>query len=1775
MDPSPLIGRTLGDFLLTEKLGAGGAGEVFRAEQVTLGREAVIKVMGSLHGGTHSSGKDESTKKSGGESGSGSSKGSTSGEASKRFLREARLASQLDHPFAAHIYGFGVETDGTLWIAMELVRGSSLDALIKEQGTIALVRFAPFFDRLCEVLHAMHEQGIIHRDIKPHNVMVLSRAGRLLPKLLDLGIARRSGEGTDKNVQLAGSLLTTQTLSSQLVESETMSLTMQGNVVGTPHYLPPEQWRNASHADARSDIYSLAILAYQALTGKLPFAAKGNSLFALAAAHARDPLPPLPENLPPALYEVLSKGAAKKPADRYVTVLEFASAMRAASGVGVEPLALPQLEKALIDTLVSDAPQPIAEATTLLEGARTPKQQLDAVVMTYRVVGRYLAVLALACRGRVGPGGPRDSDAVVALLEKLAVDKLSDDEWVSLARELGRPFAFRKNAHPLPELISFFFLGETDAQPGHGEEAVRTLLATGWPEAGANDEVIHGALLKLVPAIGLVLQRLSFMFDYALVVRHEESERWMGTRRIRRVTQDLAAQTAPAPPQGLPFLVDRVGLPVMTLSPLMQVISPSGGMPEELFFLDGAGRNGARMVALPGPYERQSEDVWAWLSANVVDVTRSQAAKIDAEKPPYKGLSTFTADDADNYFGREREAESFANRLRTSRLLAVVGPSGTGKSSFILAGVLPLLPAGWRAVVSRPGANPFAALNAKLSAAGFTDVTPATLGDGLVADLAEGESLLVVVDQFEELVTLCQDPALRLTFAEALVAAAEHPSGRLRVVLTLRDDFLIKVQQLKPLRDRMSSSLQLLATPAEDDLMRVVTEPARRVGYTFDDAELPREMVRAVAEYPGALALLSFTASQMWELRDRQLRQMRAKTYEALGGVGGALAHHAEVTLAQMSEEEQKLVREAFRHLVTSQGTRAVLSRKEMLEVLGGSAAAQSVVHKLTDARLLVTSETAEGDDRIEIIHEALIVAWPRLVAWQREDAETARLRDSLRASARQWVDRGKPRGLLWRAETLNEYKVWRARYPGRLTESEDQFATASLRDEARGRRIRQGLSITAFVVLAIGLVVIFRAYREAQHRFLAMREEQGRLALLDEKPLEALAYLSDAVTGGANTSSLRHMAGIVDFELQGAKGVLTRHSQAASAMQLSPDGLLVASIAADQMLGLASVDDASVRALVALGAVGLALDFSPDGRKVVVLCADQKARVVDVASKSVTSTFDIGAARPLSVAVAAKGTDALLSQGNLGVRRLNLTSGLLSVVYTNADAAETIVKLSPDRSSAVIFGGTGVHSPGSISGLFILNETSRALVRVDLPVRVRTASWVSDGSRVAVGTIAGDVGVWDVRASRWSWFKNQTKQSVRSVVFSKDGKHVGSASADYVIQWGEAGAVEWLATVKEPIAQICWAADSSQLFAGGLDPSLHAFDAVDGHTSWRHFGHTAQLLQCEGTASGAVVSVAVDGSVRAWDGRIHRDETIAGSASWLNFAAPNDDSPPIVLTEKGVWTLGSDHGLTLLHAGRPPDAGVVVGGNSYALITNELQLFDRANGTLRFSTTIPKDTRAFALGGVDSVAAVTADNQLYVRTANKPEWAPTATEDQLTSASFLDDHTVVTCSIGGLLRVFDTQGALLAKEIAHHTSCLVSTDAGKIKTWGGEDSVATSWQWHEGKLQLEWKVKLPGNPVALGPGMPLTFIGSTGDWFMIGDDNVPLAHVALRTGGLQGVSATGSAINLIDRVNRVSFFRAPPDAVPGSLTFLQKCRGVYTLQTGRLVLKDKQECEE
>jgi len=306
-----LSGRRLGGFVLRERIDEGGFGAVYRCEQPALDREAVVKVLRQeLRGGT---------------------------VATERFKREAQLASRLDHPYAAHVYAFGTEEeDGLLWIAMELVHGITLSRWLRERGKMSLEQFVPFFERVAAVVQAAHERGIVHRDLKPANIMVIEHAGQLLPKLLDFGVAKLSGDAALRKSPPGPPAPTPQdpTPTVQLRRRPAGSaragdgarLTRSSAAVGTPAYMAPEQWTDPIAVGPRSDLYALGVIAYEALTRRRPFGAQTTE--ELREQHLSAPVPSVVgDDLPQSLDRVFARAMAKRPADRWGSALDFAAAL--------------------------------------------------------------------------------------------------------------------------------------------------------------------------------------------------------------------------------------------------------------------------------------------------------------------------------------------------------------------------------------------------------------------------------------------------------------------------------------------------------------------------------------------------------------------------------------------------------------------------------------------------------------------------------------------------------------------------------------------------------------------------------------------------------------------------------------------------------------------------------------------------------------------------------------------------------------------------------------------------------------------------------------------------------------------------------------------------------------------------------------------------------------------------------------------------------------------------------------------------------------------------------------------------------------------------------------------------------------------------------------------------------------------------------------------------------------------------------------------------------
>ena len=336
---------------------------------------------------------------------------------------------------------------------------------------------------------------------------------------------------------------------------------------------------------------------------------------------------------------------------------------------------------------------------------------------------------------------------------------------------------------------------------------------------------------------------------------------------------------------------------------------------------------------------------------------------------PYKGLATFDTDDAEYFFGREQLVAELVARLVGAPLLAVVGPSGSGKSSVVRAGLLPALAGGvlpgserLDAALIRPGEHPMRELRR-------------------AADrLARHRRSVLAVDQFEELFTACQDEQERDEFVAALVRGAADADGGSLVVLAIRADFYGRCAAYPELSRLLGANHVLVGPMSRDELRRAIERPAQRVGLSVEP-ELVDALLTDVEGQPGALPLLSTALLELWRQRDG--RRLRLAAYARSGGVQGAVARLAEDAFVGLDPSQQAVARKraaAPRRRGRGRRDRAPPGRARRAGRAGSPEVAE-VVARLTDRRLLTVVDGA-----VEVAHEALLREWPRLRDWLDDD---------------------------------------------------------------------------------------------------------------------------------------------------------------------------------------------------------------------------------------------------------------------------------------------------------------------------------------------------------------------------------------------------------------------------------------------------------------------------------------------------------------------------------------------------------------------------------------------------------------------------------------------------------------------------------------------------------------------------------------------------------------------------------------------------------------------
>lgn len=899
------------------------------------------------------------------------------------------------------------------------------------------------------------------------------------------------------------------------------------------------------------------------------------------------------------------------------------------------------------------------------------------------------------------------------------------------------------------------------------------------------------------------------------------------------------------------------------------------------------------------------EAVALWMDS-LSRVRHAAAARRADAAVPYRGLASFQPEHAEWFFGREDLTDLLIKRLAQryatgNALLIVVGPSGSGKSSLLRAGMMPAIEAGqlkvegsasWRTLLLTPGRRPLTALGEQLAA--FTGLTadaisntlrsePGQIGSivrqataparsegkddpatghgntGARRETPQGSGLLIVVDQLEEIFTSCPNIAERQAFIAALGAVATDAI----VVLGLRADFYPQALQY-PLLARALQDAQAVVGPMNEvELRRAIVEPARKANLTLADGlveVLLREFAPPVqtlgedaAHDVGALPLLSHALLATWKLSRRG--QLTLADYQATGGIQGAVARTAEGIFEQLTAPQEDLARRLFLRLVhVADDTADTRRRVAISELLSNQSRDQlpelrPVLDKFVDQRLI----TADSDT-VEITHEALLSAWPRLRGWIDTDRAGLRVHRQLTEAAQIWDSTGRDPHTLYRGSRLLAAREWadepvhaedlNALEREFLSTSTDQDLAETRAIRRRTRRLQQlAAALTALFVIA-GLLSTY-AFRQR-----AAATEQRNLAVSRQVAIEAnqlrtndvalaaqlsLAAYQIAPTPEARSSVLDSYAGPAETRIVGPAGVM-------QSVALTGDGHVMATAGTASSIQLWDLKQhgrpvAYTRPLTGHTDTVYSVAFSPNDRILASGSADKTIRLWNVSTPGKASQLGAPLSGPgntiYSVAFSPDGR--LLAAGSADFRIW---------LWDITDPAE------PRRMASLLTGPTGY---------------------------VQSVAFSPDGHILAAGSADKTVRLWNVtdpnRPTTLGAALTGPGKAVLCVTFSPDGRTLAAGSADGAVRlWDVAnpraplpigpsltGPTSW-------VNSVAFSPDDKSLAAGSSDNRVWIWDLAT-HRVTASLPHPAPVTTVVFAHSGdAVATSATDGTARIWE---------------------------------------------------------------------------------------------------------------------------------------------------------------------------------------------------------------------------------------------------------------------------------------------------------------------
>ncbi len=871
-----------------------------------------------------------------------------------------------------------------------------------------------------------------------------------------------------------------------------------------------------------------------------------------------------------------------------------------------------------------------------------------------------------------------------------------------------------------------------------------------------------------------------------------------------------------------------------------------------------------------------------------------QVAAALASVCPYRGLRPFREEDAGFFYGRESYTERLAAAVERHSLVAVVGVSGSGKSSVVRAGLIPRLRTSaevvWDVITMVPGERPLHSLVAALlppsdsvdefdhlamvgkRAAHLADKT-VQLRDvvSLVLEKQPGtDRLLLVIDQFEELYTLCKDDEARERFLEEILDASA--GGALSVVLTLRGDFFGRALAHRALADRMQDAVINVGPMRRDELQRSITQPATQVHLEFQPRLVDR-ILDDVGEEPGNLPLLEFVLASLWEKRRGGL--LHHDAYEEMGGVQGAIANRAEEVFDRLEAAQKVAARRILLQMVrpgeTSDDTRmrAILPERDALAV--------DVVRKLADARLVVTGlDAATAHTTVEFSHEALIRHWGRLTEWIDENREFLRTRSRIEVQVAQWEEDGHSDDrLLPRGRPLAESEELLAAHADELSPPLIDYINASIaaqqaREEAKRALERQRLEERLEAEEAVNRE---RLEREAEKQRL---ESEAAHRLARRTRIAAFIMGGLAVVAGIGgfiaydrSIEANHARALAEGEQRRAEQArAVAHSERERAEQAledterarvqaqTTDSFRLADAARQQT----AAGNATLGILLALEALPTDLE-SPDRPYVPQA---ETALYRSLAAHREQQSFLGHADRVHSAMFSADGQLIVSASSDTTARLWDVASGAQTAVLSGHASAVAYAAFNTDGAlvvSASLDNTARLWDAASGAGLTVLTGHTGAVVY---------AAFSADSERVVTASLDGTARLWDVASGNETAVLSGHTGAVVHALFSPDAGLVLTASDDTTVRLWDAENGDELFDLRGhtgAVVHAAFSADSRRVVSASGDATARVWSVATGKQLAVLSGHTRAVVHTEFSAdSQRVVTASYDETARVWN---------------------------------------------------------------------------------------------------------------------------------------------------------------------------------------------------------------------------------------------------------------------------------------------------------------------